>query len=224
MTQMPAAPSGARAPRGPSGSRPALRIVRPEPRAISHLPFVLLCAGVLAAGLICVLLLNTALAKGSYEAHALEDGSAQLEERQQQLAAVLATRQGPQGLAARAQELGMVRPDSVRWLDLTTGTVSGTATRARAGDQPSIVTEPSYLRTAPPTSTPSASPGATPSAAPAPTASPGAPAPPSSATAGPSATAGSTATARQTAIAPKAAAPRAAATSRGPAAADVTGR
>ncbi|HYO86684.1 MAG TPA: hypothetical protein VES01_09555 [Dermatophilaceae bacterium] len=204
--------------------------MRPEPRAISHLPFVLLCAGVLAAGLICVLLLNTALAKGSYEAHALEDGSAQLEERQQQLAAVLATRQGPQGLAARAQELGMVRPDSVRWLDLTTGTVSGTATRARAGDQPSIVTEPSYLRTAPPASTPSASPGATPSPTPVPTTSPGAPAPRSSATAGPSATAaptataGPTAAARQTAIAPKAAATRAAATTRAPAAADATGR
>ena len=82
MTQLPVGTPAARAPRRPSVARPALRVVRPQPRAISHLPFVLLCAGVLAAGLIAVLLLNTALAKGSYEAHALEDRSAQLDEQQ----------------------------------------------------------------------------------------------------------------------------------------------
>ncbi len=156
MSQMPASSTtSSRPPRRPAALRPSLRVVRPEASSVSHLPFVLLCACIMVAGLIAALLLNTALAKGSYEMHALETKSSQLDEEAQALDEVLTGLQGPQGLAARAAKLGMVRPVSSKWLDLTTGTVTGQANPADDTDTPAVIGDASFARS-----------GATPSSGP----------------------------------------------------------
>ncbi len=147
MSQMPASSTtSSRPPRRPTALRPSLRVVRPEASSVSHLPFVLLCACVMVAGLIAALLLNTALAKGSYEMHALETKSSQLDEEAQALDEVLTGLQGPQGLAARAAKMGMVRPVSSKWLDLTTGTVTGQANPADDADTPAVIADASFAR------------------------------------------------------------------------------
>lgn len=148
MSQMTATTAPAPRARRRSAASPPLRLVRSEARVSpSVIPFVLICSFVLAAGLICLLLLNTALVKGSYEAHQLESRSAELSEREQSLREILAAREGPQGLAARAAQLGMVQPEATRWLDLATGKVTGIA--KPAGSQPqAVVTEPSFEKSA----------------------------------------------------------------------------
>lgn len=147
MSQMTATTAPAPRARRRSATIPPLRLVRSEARVTSSaIPFVLICSFVLAAGLICLLLLNTALVKGSYEAHQLESTSAELSEREQSLRELLAAREGPQGLAARAAQLGMVQPEATRWLDLATGKVTGIA--KPAGSEPqAVVTEPSFEKT-----------------------------------------------------------------------------
>lgn len=113
---------------------PRLQLVEAPRYSRSRVPFVLLCIGILAAALLGTLVLNTAMANGSYEAQTLQRELAREAEVGDNLRAALDEKKSPQALAARATELGMVRFYNPGTLRLADQTVHGGA--APAGDAP----------------------------------------------------------------------------------------
>lgn len=138
MSQMPALarsdaaaiPASGRSNRRPSAparsaNRSHLRVVTAAPRPARRMPFIVLCSTVLAAGLLAVLFLNMALARGSYALHDLQRQSTILSEQQEALGEQLAAVSAPGILAQRATELGLVPGSSPAFLRLPDGQVLG---------------------------------------------------------------------------------------------------
>ncbi|MDO8107422.1 hypothetical protein Q6348_09460 [Isoptericola sp. b441] len=117
----------------PAPPRPRLRVVPAPHRARTRVPFVVLCMVVLAASLLGVLLLNTAMAQGEYERYGLATRLAQAAQRQQELVTQLDQAAAPAELARRAQALGMVPSTTGGYLRLSDGAVLGTPTPAGRG-------------------------------------------------------------------------------------------
>jgi cell division protein FtsB len=82
--------------------------VRPRSTTAARMPFVLLIVGLLSAGLVTLLLLNTATASGSFTESSLSDRNAKLTLQQQELERTVGALNTPEGLAAAAARLGMV--------------------------------------------------------------------------------------------------------------------
>ncbi len=115
-----------------SRTRPRLTIVPKVANRAPRIPFVLLVVSVLAAGLIGLLLLNTALQSGAYQVTDLRQTSSSLAVQQQNLRTKVASLQQPQRLAEKARQLGMVQNDSPAFLSLSTGAIVGKAVPAVA--------------------------------------------------------------------------------------------
>jgi hypothetical protein len=96
-------------------------------------PFVLLCITILVGALLGALLLNTSMARGSYQAHALQAELAQLARGDQELNTQLLAHKAPAALAASAGKLGMVPAPELAFLRLSDGAVLGSPTPAVAG-------------------------------------------------------------------------------------------
>jgi hypothetical protein len=79
-----------------------------ERKSAARAPFVLLVAGLLAGGLVLVLLVNTWLAQGSFTLRQLQQQQSDLRVQSQALAQKINTESAPQVLAAKAQAMGMV--------------------------------------------------------------------------------------------------------------------
>jgi hypothetical protein len=109
-----------------------LRVVTGAPPRHGGAAFGIICATLLAAGLIGVLLLNTALAQGSFTLHDLRATSDQLTDTQNALTQSLESSKSPANLAARAASLGMVPAQSAAFLRLSDGKVVGVAKPAEA--------------------------------------------------------------------------------------------
>jgi hypothetical protein len=146
----PARPVRRRPPPGPDGAtaaavatapRPALagsaRVAHPARgghRAAPRPPFVFLVLGLLSGGLICLLLLNTVLAAGTFQMTSLQQANANLALQQQELEQQIALAESPAALAQRARQLGMlpvrqplfVNPASGRIYGRPAGTAAGT--------------------------------------------------------------------------------------------------
>ncbi|MBI9115471.1 hypothetical protein [Sanguibacter suaedae] len=116
----------------PTTAPPRLRLVQAPEQARSRAPFVLLCMAILGAALLGTLVLNTAMADGSYEAASLQRELAQQAEVSDNLKAQLDERTSPQALAGRAQELGMVQFANPGILSLSDQTIHGGAGGAGA--------------------------------------------------------------------------------------------
>jgi hypothetical protein len=102
---------------------PALRAFRATPRARSRTPFVLLLVGLLGGGLVCLLLINTVLAQGSFQITAIQQKNAALSQQEQQLQQQTAAEQAPASIAARARQLGMRPVGRLRFIDLKNGRI-----------------------------------------------------------------------------------------------------
>ncbi|GAB2454808.1 hypothetical protein [Xylanimonas ulmi] len=130
----PAAPSrGTRLTALPGGrveSRRRFAAVRAPLQARSGVPFLALCGAVLAAALLAVLVLNTTMARGSYEMAGLQGQlvrtSQDVQTKQESL------RTAERTLKDRATGLGMVPSDSASFLDIT-GSAGSAAPTAEAG-------------------------------------------------------------------------------------------
>ncbi|MEP7034102.1 MAG: hypothetical protein ABI662_02205 [Dermatophilaceae bacterium] len=131
MSQMTsAARAGARPLHRPATAIPRLRVVTgATPR--HGAAFSIICAMLLAAGLIALLLLNTALAQGSFVLHDLRATSGRLVDTQDALTQSLEASQSPASLAAKAVKMGMVPSESAAFLRLSDGRVIGVAKPAR---------------------------------------------------------------------------------------------
>jgi len=135
MSQMTsAARAGARPLNRPTTTTTStrLRVVTGAPSHHSGAAFGIICATLLAAGLIGLLLLNTALAQGSFTLHDLSATSAQLTDTQDALTQSLQRSESPANLAARAARMGMVPAQSAAFLRLSDGKVIGVAKPAKA--------------------------------------------------------------------------------------------
>lgn len=119
-------------------SRPATTPRRldlvPRPLARTpRTPFVVLVMGMTVAGLVGLLVLNTAMQKNAFELAALQERSTTLATRQAALEAEVGTRSSPENLAAKAGDLGMVPNANPVFLRMSDGKVIGRAEPARAG-------------------------------------------------------------------------------------------
>ncbi|WP_377641914.1 hypothetical protein [Oryzobacter terrae] len=133
--------------------------------------FLGLCVLLLLGGFVGVLLLNTAMAQGSYTMRDLQHRSDELADAQDALRHQIDGVSGPGPLAQRARELGMVPAETPAFLRLSDGKVLGVAKKAKANERFSVVTEtrtPTKTEPTTPATTPgpaSSVPATTPSAA-----------------------------------------------------------
>jgi predicted PurR-regulated permease PerM len=107
-------------------------VVTGAPLRRSGAAFGIICAILLAAGLIGLLVLNTALAQGSFILHDLKASSDQLTDTQDALNQSLAASKSPANLATRAAGMGLVPAQSSAFLRLSDGKVVGVAKPAVA--------------------------------------------------------------------------------------------
>ncbi len=77
----------------------------------------------LGGGLICLLVINTILATGSYQITSLQQAQAARGQQVQVLRQQVAEDSAPSIIAKRARELGMVRPPLTRFLNLKSGRI-----------------------------------------------------------------------------------------------------
>ena len=126
MTVQPLATSTAPAPRrAPAPSRAPLRLVTPRPVVAPKTPFVLLLFGLLGAGLVGLLLLNTIVAEDAFRLHDLQRSGVELADREQEAMRALEQLENPMELARRAESLGMVSSGQPVFLRLPDGAVLG---------------------------------------------------------------------------------------------------
>lgn len=111
-------------------ARPDLRIVNAPAQARSRGPFIVLCMLILMGALLGTLLLNTAMAQGSFERQELTSQLARLTEKEQALTEQLDVLGSPGQLAQRATDLGMVRSPQPAFIRLADGVVIGEPTPA----------------------------------------------------------------------------------------------
>lgn len=96
--------------------------VRPGRRPVrGRTPFAVLVVVLLAAGLLGLLALNTALNEGSFELSRLQRQTTTATDEQQSLQHQIDQNSAPDALARRAAELGMIPAGGMAFLDLGNG-------------------------------------------------------------------------------------------------------
>lgn len=80
--------------------------------------------GLLGGGLLCLLVINTILATGSFQITALKQSNVTLAQQEQELHAKIAAEESPFSIARQARQLGMVEPGLLHFLNLNTGRVN----------------------------------------------------------------------------------------------------
>lgn len=122
-------------------TRPPLRVVTGGFAA--RQAWLAIVAGVtLVAGLIITLMINTALAEGTYQLGALERQSNELADRQEVLTHELDGLRAPAALAIRATKIGMVPASSPAFIRLSDGQVLGVAEAATDKVGFTVITSP----------------------------------------------------------------------------------
>jgi hypothetical protein len=104
--------------------------------------FAALCMVLLVGGLVALLMLNTAMAEGSFTLNRLQNTSGELADTQDALTQAIDAQRSPANLAARAAKLGMVPADSAAFLRLSDGKVLGVASPAKKDPGFTVVTAP----------------------------------------------------------------------------------
>ena len=133
------------APRAPARRVAPAQPLRVVPAAVGQPGngvFAALCMTLLCAGLFGLLMLNTAMAEGSFTLHNLQSTSGELADTQDALTQAIDAQRSPANLAARATKLGMVPADSAAFLRLSDGKVLGVAKPAEKERGFTVVTAP----------------------------------------------------------------------------------
>ena len=163
MSQLaPARPLPRTSPRRAATTPHQLKVVAP-PQGQGNGLFLALCVALLLGGFVAVLVLNTAMAKGSYTMRDLQRRSDQLTDTQDALRHSIDGVSGPGPLAERARALGMVPAATPAFLRLSDGKVLGVAKKAEDDSTFSVVTEAKAPTKSTPVATTPAPTAATPS-------------------------------------------------------------
>ena len=153
--------SPARAPR--RGPTPApLRVIPARITTTGSGAFAAICVTLLVTGLVALLVLNTALAKGSIELGELQRESLLLSEAAGDLQEQIDSASASGALAQKASQLGLVRSNERAHIDIATGTLSGTAHPASRSLAFGVVTSPTPVAKPKATKQKAATPAATP--------------------------------------------------------------
>ncbi len=108
-------PAGAASQAGPWAGAPS--------GAIARTPFIVFVTALLGGGLICLLVINTILATGSYQITRLQQAQAARAQQVAVLKQQVAQDSAPSVIAKRARQLGMTDPPLTRFLNLKTGRI-----------------------------------------------------------------------------------------------------
>ncbi|CAM5389437.1 hypothetical protein GCM10010329_12650 [Streptomyces spiroverticillatus] len=119
------------------------------PAQAARTPFVLLVVVLLGGGLICLLMLNSALNEGSFKLNDLKKQTTELTDEEQALQRDVDDRSAPGALERRARELGMVPGGSPAFLD-PDGTVRGTPSQAPPPEPAPEPVRPQHALAVPP--------------------------------------------------------------------------
>ena len=90
---------------------------------IARTPFIVFVTALLGGGLICLLVINTILATGSYQITSLQQAQAARAQQVQVLKQQVAQESDPSVIAKRARQLGMVEPPLTKFLNLKSGRI-----------------------------------------------------------------------------------------------------
>jgi hypothetical protein len=123
-------------PAGATRRRPALAVVPPVDGAAPRTPFVLLVLVLVGAGLVGLLLLNTAINENAFRLHSVQKRQDALDLREQQLKRDIEKVKAPGTLTAAARRQGLVPAGQPAYIYLPSGKVVGTPTPARASNPP----------------------------------------------------------------------------------------
>jgi hypothetical protein len=93
----------------------------------------------LGGGLVCLLIINTVLATGSYRITYLQQTQAAEAQQVQALKQQVATDSAPSVIAKRARQLGMVEPPLTKFLDLNSHRII-----SQPATEPGIPSVPGY--------------------------------------------------------------------------------
>ncbi|MER7074099.1 hypothetical protein [Terrabacter sp. NPDC000476] len=141
MSQMTATARPLRAPRRVPAPTP-LRAIPTSIAQSGNGVFAATCIALLTAGLIALLLLNTALAQGSLAVGDLQRESVRLSDTAGNLQEQIDRASATGALARSATDLGMVRMNARGYIDLSKGTVTGDPEPATKDNAFPIVTSP----------------------------------------------------------------------------------
>ncbi|ADD42341.1 hypothetical protein [Stackebrandtia nassauensis] len=93
----------------------------PEPVTTARMPFVLSILGLIAGGIVGLLVLNTAINGNAFELQDLREKQTKLDAKEQRLTDELADVKAPGNLAAAADRLGLVEAEEITYLRLPDG-------------------------------------------------------------------------------------------------------
>ncbi len=162
LQMRPSAPPVAR----PQAEPPALALVPGRAPALGRASFLVLLVALMAAGLLGLLALNTALARDAFRAHALTQQAQQLQDRQQALQREVEDLRSPQRIAEQARAMGMVVSGPPAFLRLPDGKVLGAPEAAvAASPAPGEAVAPGNPARTAPASTTAPTPGPAPAPA-----------------------------------------------------------
>ena len=98
------------------------------------MPFFLLIVGMLGGALVCLLVISTTLAAGSFRISNLQQQNQALVKQQQALQQQVAQDQAPSVIAQRAEQLGMRPVGQIQFLNVKTGRISSDAATGAAAN------------------------------------------------------------------------------------------
>jgi hypothetical protein len=107
--------------------------------AMARTPFIVFVTALLGGGLICLLVINTILATGSYQITNLQQAQAARAQQVQALRQQVAQESAPSVIAKRARQLGMVEPALTKFLNLKTGQIN-----RQPATEPGVPAVPGY--------------------------------------------------------------------------------
>jgi hypothetical protein len=128
-----------RPPRETSG-RPTLKAIGAPDRQLSTIPFVLILAGILAAGMVGMLILSTTLQDQAFAVQSKQREANVLASRVSALQTEVAEARSVGSLAAGAQKLGMTPNPYTVPLRLSDGRVLGSARKVSGNEIPTLDT------------------------------------------------------------------------------------
>ena len=120
---------------------PRLRVAPPAPINAPRAPFIALVVGIVIAGVLGILLINTKTAENSFKLDSLEKQQATLDAREQALKNEIDLNKMPGSLDAAAKRLGLVKADSPAYIRMPDGKIIGVMTPANG--EPAVTAQDS---------------------------------------------------------------------------------
>jgi hypothetical protein len=117
-------------------ARRPLRAVPPSDVRPPRAPFVLFVLAIAAAGLVAMLLLNTAVNENAFRLHALDQHQRKLDLTEERLQREVARKESPDAVARSARRLGLVPAGTPAFIRLPDGKVLGVPVPAKAPAKP----------------------------------------------------------------------------------------